>query len=278
MPFLRLLPWLLALAVLGGCAESSEDATARPDGSGIRVVEVIDGDTFDITLPDGSTERVRIIGVNAPERGECRAEAATRWLAERIDGEAVTLVEDRSDRDRYGRLLRYVELDGTDVGRAMVADGLAIARRYPPDTARADRLESAQEEAQARGLGLWASDACGAAADGADVLAITEVRFDADGPDGENLNDEWVRITNRGGEAVELTGWRLRDESAGNRYEFPDGFVLVPAATVTVRSGCGTDSASELHWCASRSAIWNNDGDTAFLLDPAGNVVAQHAG
>jgi hypothetical protein len=48
---------------------------------------------------------------------------------------------------------------------------------------------------------------------------------------------------------------------------------LEPGATVRVFTGCGSDSAASLYWCNTGSAVWNNSGDTAFLLDPAGNVV-----
>jgi len=74
----------------------------------------------------------------------------------------------------------------------------------------------------------------------------------------ENLNDEWVRIRNRGEVAVDLGGWVLKDTSASHRYTFPDGFVLEAGADVTVRTGCGADTATDLHWCNGGSAVWNN--------------------
>ena len=42
---------------------------------------------------------------------------------------------------------------------------------------------------------------------------------------------------------------------------------------MTVHTGCGADTGTDLFWCNEGSAVWNNDGDTAFLLDPRGNVV-----
>jgi micrococcal nuclease len=283
----------VALALLAGCAAESStggSTTTTPSGrarptstsvsnaapgapaDGAVVGEVVDGDTLVVEV-DGQRERLRLVGINAPERGECLAEEATRWLGERVDGRSVELVVDRSDRDQYGRLLRYVEVDGTDVGAELVRAGLAIARRYPPDTARDDQYHRLQEEAEAASAGMWAADACGVVTGPTD-LTISEVRFDAEGDDNQNLNDEWVRITNQGGAVVELGGWVLKDTSATHRYTFPDGFALDAGASVTVRTGCGADTATELHWCNEGSAVWNNSGDTAFLLDAAGNVVA----
>lgn len=295
----RLTVLLVALVAVAGCGEApspaelgaaptSPEATTtstggsatggRPaagdgdgDGDGAVVVDVVDGDTVEVELADGR-ETVRFVGINAPERGECLADEATRWLRDRIGGREVELVVDESDRDRYGRLLRHVEVDGTDVGAELVRAGLALARRYPPDTARADAYEAEQRAAEEDRVGMWAADACGAGTSDAE-LAITEIRFDADGDDNQNLDDEWVRITNRSGSPADLTGWVLKDTSATHRYRFPDGFVLGGGASVTVRTGCGTDTATDLHWCNEGSAVWNNSGDTAFLLDPVGNIV-----
>ena len=265
---------------------TTSTTTAPPAPAGDVVVHVTDGDTFDVRLAgsgSGEVETVRLIGINAPESGECLADRATAWLRDRIDGESVLLVRDESERDQYGRLLRYVELDAAggdrvDVGEEMVRAGLAIARRYPPDTARAAALEAAQAEAERARVGMWSTDACGPPAGGSGDVGFGAVRFDADGNDNHNLNDEWVQVVNRGAVPIDLSGWSLKDESASNRYAFPSRFLLGAGDTVTIRSGCGTDSKTDLHWCRSGSAVWNNGGDTAFLLDPAGNVVDSTSG
>jgi len=92
---------------------------------GTRVVDVIDGDTVDVT----GGERVRLIGIDAPERGECGFGEATAALRSLVEGKVVRLVPGaRDDRDRYGRLLRYVEVDGLDANLEMIRRGLATAR------------------------------------------------------------------------------------------------------------------------------------------------------
>jgi micrococcal nuclease len=70
------------------------------------VVRVIDGDT--IVLNNG--ERVRLIGIDAPETGEPGADEATQFVRERVEGLTVWLEVDGADRDRFGRLRRYVWL------------------------------------------------------------------------------------------------------------------------------------------------------------------------
>lgn len=94
------------------------------------VVSVIDGDTFDAER-DSNRERVRIIGIDAPERERCGYAEASASLREAIGGGSVTLVSGagaEADRDTYGRLLRYVEVDGADVGLDLIERGLAVAR------------------------------------------------------------------------------------------------------------------------------------------------------
>jgi endonuclease YncB( thermonuclease family) len=246
---------------------STETATAVP------VTRVADGDTFTVRI--GSVEeRVRLIGVDTPETGECWSAEATSVLRELLGGEVV-LVADETDRDRFGRLLRYAERDGIDLGVEMVRRGAAIARSFPPDTARQRLLDDAERIARAEAVGLWAPDACGPVT--AAELAVTAINENPPGDDLLDLNGEWVEVTNRGTAPIDLTGWTVRDESASHRYVFPAGFVLGPDATVRLHTGCGPDSATSLHWCAERSAVWNNSGDTVFVLDPNGNVVTSRS-
>jgi endonuclease YncB( thermonuclease family) len=242
--------------------------------AGVAVVGVVDGDTLDVLGADG-TERLRLVGINAPEDGECLAADATRRLRRLVGAGPVVLARDVSERDQYGRLLRHVLVDGRSVGEQLVAEGLALSRAYPPDTTHQAALDAAQARAEAAGVGLWSRDACGPAATAA--VDFGGVRPDPPGDESQTPNEEWVEVVNRGGRPVDLTGWGVRDESASHRYRFPDGFRLGAGSTVRLRTGCGRDSATDLHWCIAGSAVWNNDGDTAFLTDPRGNVVARRS-
>ena len=109
------------------------------------------------------------------------------------------------------------------------------------------------------------------------TLGVVDLNYDAPGNDNQNLNEEWIAIRNDGAAPVDLTGWGVKDESASHRYSFPPSFTLFPGDTVVIRTGCGTDFDTDLHWCNQGSAVWNNDGDTAFLLDPNGNTHVAYA-
>ncbi|GAB3416905.1 lamin tail domain-containing protein [Haloparvum alkalitolerans] len=103
------------------------------------------------------------------------------------------------------------------------------------------------------------------------ALEVAAINADAAGDDRENLNDEYVVFENTGDEAIDLSGWTVEDE-AGHSYAFPDGFTLEAGARVTLRTGSGTDTDTDLYWGAG-SPVWNNDGDTVILSDDDGERV-----
>lgn len=108
------------------------------------VAYVVDGDTIDVLI-DGVTERVRYIGIDAPERGDPGYSRSTKYNADLVSGEIVHLYADTSDRDKYNRLLRYVVLEnGTLINFKLVWDGYAAPAEYPPDTMCARVFAQAQ--------------------------------------------------------------------------------------------------------------------------------------
>jgi len=126
------------VALVAGCA-GSESAPTGPgsvgisagiEGTGTRaesglVSNVVDGDTVDV---DG-VGRTRVIGIDTPERGACGYESATQAMSVLVLDKDVTLVPGATDdEDRYGRLLRYVDVGSVDAGLSLIEDGWAIAR------------------------------------------------------------------------------------------------------------------------------------------------------
>jgi len=102
------------------------------------------------------------------------------------------------------------------------------------------------------------------------TVVISTVNYDAPGNDRDNLNGEYVVIKNIGEVDVDMTGWILKDE-ANHQYKFPT-FTLKVGSTVTVYTGSGTNTETELYW-GSGAPIWNNDGDTAYLYNKNGDLV-----
>jgi len=91
---------------------------------------------------------------------------------------------------------------------------------------------------------------------------------------------EYVEIANQGDAAVDMSGWHLHgsrdDQSLADDYFFPSGFVLQPGQPVRLHSGeGGTDSPpTDIYW--TEKTVWNNTGETVYLRDAAGNLVAEY--
>lgn len=114
-----------------------------------RVVNVHDGDTVTI-LSGGVERRVRLVGIDAPERGQPHGSAARRGLAARIAGRDVQVIE--RGADSYGRTLARLRIGGADVNALQVRDGFAwVFRRFENDPA----LIALEDEARAARRGLW---------------------------------------------------------------------------------------------------------------------------
>jgi micrococcal nuclease len=169
------LVWLAVFAVIvllgtRGPGLLGRDEDERLDASiAGRVVRVIDGDTIRVRLDDPAESRtVRYIGVDTPETvapGEpvqCFGKAASDFNRRLVAGKRVRLVLGRERRDRYGRLLAYVRLDGGPlVEDALLRGGYARTLTIPPNDDRAAHFRALERRARTTGRGLWS--ACPAA-------------------------------------------------------------------------------------------------------------------
>lgn len=97
---------------------------------------------------------------------------------------------------------------------------------------------------------------------------------DAPGNDHRNPNGEYAVLTNDSDHAIDIAGWMLCD-AARHCFRFPTDAAVRARGTVVLFTGIGP-SDGERFFMGSRSAVWNNDGDTATLHDAAGRLVAGH--
>ncbi|MBI4032391.1 thermonuclease family protein [Candidatus Berkelbacteria bacterium] len=133
--------------------EEPDDPTSADQPSYL-VTKIVDGDTIELE----SGERVRYIGIDTPEsttEHECYGEEAKARNRELVEGQRVTLVADVEDRDKYGRLLRYVWVDETFINLALAEEGFATQLTIPPNVAHADEFRTAVTQAREQGNGLW---------------------------------------------------------------------------------------------------------------------------
>ena len=139
---------------------------AQGDVTGI-VVSVTDGDTIKVLDRNRVQHKVRLTGIDAPERGQPFGQASKKYLASMVSGREVFI--ESSKNDRYGRVLGKVWVQPADcsscgktldINHAQLLAGMAWWYRYyakqqsPEDRGR---YESAEDEAKARGWGLWSA-------------------------------------------------------------------------------------------------------------------------
>jgi micrococcal nuclease len=159
-------PWTGAASSTGASAQTS---TLWP-GEQLAIVEgVVDGDTVDVRLADGRAERIRLLGIDAPEIIEpsklvqCFSTEANARAHELLDGKQVSVFADptQETKDQYGRLLAYIWLpDGAQYNYKMVVEGYAL--EYTDKTPyyfQAD-FKAGQQAAQTKQLGLWSPSTC----------------------------------------------------------------------------------------------------------------------
>ncbi len=128
----------------------------KQNKEGVLVTRVIDGDT--IELEDGT--RVRYIGVDTPEPGQCFGKEATEANARLVENQSVKLEFDIEKQDKYGRTLAYVWVGSTLVNEELVREGFATVTTYAPNVKYVERFLAAQKEARDAERGLWKSGVC----------------------------------------------------------------------------------------------------------------------
>lgn len=126
------------------------------------VTRVVDGDTFEVDIK-GVKEKVRLIGVDTPEsvhpdadRNVAEGKLTSEYSKEYLEGKEVALEFDVQERDKYGRLLAYVWLDGEMYNKHLLSVGYAQVATYPPNVKYVDDFTTLQRTARDKGVGLWA--------------------------------------------------------------------------------------------------------------------------
>lgn len=147
----KLLFIIIIAIVLVGCYESDYS------NDNFKVVYIYDGDT--VKLSNG--EKVRYIGIDTPEMNynnppaEYFAQEAKEYNAKLVLGKKVKLEFDVVKRDKYGRLLAYVYIDGKHISQEMIERGFAKVLMIPPNLKFADYFLRLQNLAKEERRGIW---------------------------------------------------------------------------------------------------------------------------
>lgn len=138
-----------AIAIVSAVLIAPVQAADLP--TACRVVAIADGDTLTVLDDTNTQHKVRLAGIDAPERGQPFGTKARERLGELAMGKDAMVHAE--GRDKYGRVIARIEIGGKDVGQRMVADGLAWHyTRFDKDP----RLAAAEQAARAARRGLWA--------------------------------------------------------------------------------------------------------------------------
>jgi micrococcal nuclease len=126
-----------------------------------KVVRVVDGDTIVVDF-NGKEEKVRLIGVDTPESVHADKSKNTKegvvvsdYTKSKLNGKIIKLEFDVQERDKYGRLLAYVYVDGEMYNKHLLEIGYAKLATYPPNVKYVEEFKELQKEAKENKVGLW---------------------------------------------------------------------------------------------------------------------------
>ncbi|EKN68653.1 thermonuclease family protein [Schinkia azotoformans] len=146
---------ILLTSLLVGCSATSGV------GEKTIVTNVVDGDTLDVMI-NNKEERIRLLLVDTPETKHPSKPVqpfgpeASKFTKDTLEGKEVTVELDVSERDKYGRLLAYIWIDGKMFNEMLLEKGLArVAYVYAPNTKYVDQFYEIQKKAQKQGIGIW---------------------------------------------------------------------------------------------------------------------------
>lgn len=272
---------IVLILALTGCVTVETDQV-NPDVYETRVERVVDGDTIKAYV-DGEMETIRFIGVNTPEiahddqEEEHYGDESTAFSEDMLKDQTIYLTKDVSDRDQYGRLLRFIwlekpedpsnydEIEDKMFNAILLKEGYAHTVKFEPDVTFYKLFRNLQGQAEDAGKGMWAVEY--EESERKDLgLIISD--FDK--------KKEMVVIKNNSSEAIELEGYRLISVKDPDTQSFEFGpWLLEPLETVRVFSGPNfNDYSYDILW-SEENMFSNSKLDPIALLDPKGNLIDQ---
>lgn len=205
------------------------------------LTRAIDGDTIDVLMLDNTTQRVRLLGVNTPEKSQKGYQEAKDFL-KAFENKTITLEKTAEDKDQYGRILRYIFYNGEFINKEILENSLAHFYTYNEDK-YTEELRQAEEQARQNAEGFWekSQEQCGS--------CITLIKLNEIDP------GEYVQLGNNCSFSCSLQGWRIDDDSSSH----------------TRILNFSIDASGERR-IDYNGSIWNDNGDTLYLRDKEGRL------
>ena len=166
MKFLRNFAPYILIATCICCNSTATEQESKRQVGFFAVMKISDGDTFWIYKENGEGEKIRLIGVDAPESRKAfkkevgfYGKESKEFLTNLLNGRKVKLDYDINRTDQYGRTLAYVYLeDGTFLNAELVRQGYARVMTIPPNVKYADLFVKLEREARENNRGLWRNE------------------------------------------------------------------------------------------------------------------------
>jgi len=217
----------------------------------IFVDRIIDGDTI-----ESNHTSIRLLGINAPEKGELYSEEAKEFLGSEILNKTVVLKFNKEREDLYGRTLAYIFLDNQNINLKLVENGLANPYFPSGKDKYYNSFANAWKSCINKDLNLCkkSTDDCSS------CIKLNEL----------NAKEDKIVLYNSCDFSCKITNWTIKDEGR-KKFVFPE-FNLNADKEVIILIGDGTNSDSKLYW-KNETYVLTSTGDTIFLRDDAGGLV-----
>jgi len=228
---------LLVTLLIAGNYLFFNAAEIFPERERVFVVRVLDGDTLE--LEDG--RKIRLLNINAPEKGRAWSKEATNFLKQ-FENETIEL--DKEGIGIYGRILGRIYA-GDYINLEMVRLGLVHTSHLEDEEIK--EFRKVEEKARKSGIGLW---------ERSNYYGCLTVEI--------NKKEEYVVIMSQC--ESDFEGWTLKDESTRN-YKFEE----IKEKDFIIYSDSGANEEGKYYW--GRGKAWNDDGDSIFIRDENGFLV-----
>lgn len=240
---------LINLFFISGCEISGKmSQTNQRILESATIVKVIDGDT----IVTNTGETIRLLHINAPEKGEKCYEEAKAILKELVENKTVWLERDMQNKDKYNRSLRYVYLNNSSmVNKILVEEGFVITYILLPNTKYEADFFKAEEKAIANKAGcLWQNRS-----NYYKCIEVEELKNCEEG--------DYVVLKNNCN-SINITGWNLRDQS---RSHYLLNGIIENNSTIKIE---------RKDWQTTHDCIWNSYSNTLYLFDNKNQLVLRH--
>lgn len=239
---------ILSLLAISGC-ELEKEIESEKILNQAQVNRVIDGDTLELV----NGEKVRLLHINTPEKGEFCYEEAKNKLEELILNKSIFLERDMQANDKYNRSLSYIYLDKEDksVNQILVEEGYAVAYILLPNTKYHQQFVDSERQAIENKKGcLWqnVSEYYG-------CFEVQELMKCEEG--------DYVILENECDD-IDIDGWLLRNQGR-SKYSL-NGIIEANSTIKIEREG----------WQTTHDCIWNDFSDTLFLFDNENKLVLRY--